>query len=220
MIKETSITDIASLIDHTLLAPEATVEAVAKLCEEAHEWRPATVCVYPHRVSQAAASLHGTGVGVCTVIGFPFGLSLSADKVKEAVFAADNGANEFDMVINLGAFIDQDFNLVEKDIRLVREALPEPYILKVILETAALTDIQIVDACKISEMAGADYVKTSSGFHPSGGATCEAVALMAATVPNLGIKASGGINTREKAESLLAAGATRIGSKSTGQIIR
>lgn len=217
--KETLDMPLAALIDHTLLAPEGTAEEVETLCRDAASWGTATVCVYPYRVSRAAKLLAGSGVGVCTVVGFPFGLVSSFAKVSEAAAAAEAGANEFDMVINLGALADGDLTAVASDIRAVRDALPAPYILKVILETAALTPKQVVDACLASEQAGADFVKTSSGFHPKGGATVEMVSLMAKTVPSLGVKASGGINSLTQAQAFLAAGATRLGSKSTATIL-
>jgi deoxyribose-phosphate aldolase len=208
-----SARDWASLIDHTLLKPEATDDDIKKLCEEAARFRFASVCVNPTWVRAAVCNLQGTGVPVCTVIGFPLGATVSDVKAYEARRAIFDGAREVDMVINVGALRSGDDCLVEHDIRLVAEAAHEyNAICKVIIETALLNDDEKVRACRAAKQAGADFVKTSTGFS-KGGATVADIALMRRTVgADLGVKASGGVKGLEDARKLVEAGATRIGA--------
>jgi deoxyribose-phosphate aldolase len=205
--------DWASLIDHTLLKPEATESDIRKLCEEAVQFGFASVCVNPAWVKRAAEFLKGSSVPVCTVIGFPLGATLPDVKAFEARRSIFNGAREVDMVINIGALKSGDDCLVEDDIKAVVEAAHENGILcKVIIETALLTDEEKVRACLASKNAGADFVKTSTGF-AKGGATAADVALMRRTVgKGLGVKASGGVKGIEDARAMFEAGATRIGA--------
>ncbi len=205
--------DWASLIDHTLLKPEASESDIKKLCEEAVQFGFASVCVNPGWVKKAAEFLKGSGVPVCTVIGFPLGATLSDVKAYEARRSIFNGAREVDMVINIGALKSGDVCAVEDDIRAVVEAAHEIGVLcKVIIETALLTDEEKVRACLASKNAGADFVKTSTGFS-KGGATVEDIALMRRTVGSaLGVKASGGVKGIDDARAMFAAGATRIGA--------
>ena len=200
-------------IDHTLLKPDASQEQIETLIEEAKKYDFASVCVNPTWVSFAAQSLKGTDVKVCTVIGFPLGANTPELKAFETSDAIRNGANEIDMVINIGALKSQNFDLVEKDIRAVVEAA-KGTLVKVIIETCLLTDDEKVKACQIAQKAGADFVKTSTGFS-TGGATVEDVALMRKTVgPDMGVKASGGARSYEDALAFIEAGATRIGASS------
>ncbi|HQZ83243.1 MAG TPA: deoxyribose-phosphate aldolase [Pyrinomonadaceae bacterium] len=205
--------DWASLIDHTLLKPEASLADIKKLCREAAEFGFASVCVNPAYVKDAVDFLKGSNVPVCTVIGFPLGATLSDVKAYEARRAIFNGAREVDMVINIGALKSGDDCLVEDDIRAVVEAAHQDHILcKVIIETALLTDEEKVRACLAAKNAGADFVKTSTGF-AKGGATANDVALMRRTVgSSLGVKASGGVKGIEDARAMFEAGATRIGA--------
>ncbi|MGH7784146.1 MAG: deoxyribose-phosphate aldolase [Candidatus Binatia bacterium] len=205
--------DWASLIDHTLLKPEASEADIRKLCKEAAEFGFASVCVNPSWVKSAAEFLKGSGVPVCTVIGFPLGATLPDVKAYEARRAIFNGAREVDMVINIGALKSGDDCAVEDDIKAVVDAAHENHILcKVIIETALLTDDEKVRACLASKNAGADFVKTSTGF-AKGGATAHDVALMRRTVGSaLGVKASGGVKGIEDARAMFEAGATRIGA--------
>ncbi len=208
-----SAKDWAGLIDHTLLKPEATDDDIKKLCEEAARYRFASVCVNPTWVRAAACNLRGTGVPVCTVIGFPLGATLADVKAYEARRAIFDGAREVDMVINIGALKSGDDCLVEHDIRSVVEVAHEyDAICKVIIETALLTDDEKVRACLAAKKAGADFVKTSTGFS-KGGATVADIALMRRTVGSeLGVKASGGVKGLDDARKLVEAGATRIGA--------
>ena len=200
-------------IDHTLLKPDASQEQIETLIEEAKKYDFASVCVNPTWVSFAAQSLKGTDVKVCTVIGFPLGANTPELKAFETSDAIRNGANEIDMVINIGALKSQNFDLVEKDIRAVVEAA-KGTLVKVIIETCLLTDDEKVKACQIAQKAGADFVKTSTGFS-TGGATVADVALMRKTVgPDMGVKASGGARSYEDALAFIEAGATRIGASS------
>ena len=202
--------NIASYIDHTMLAPQATVSQIRKLCEEAVKYHFASVCVNSCHVALCAELLKGTGANVCTVVGFPLGAMSTKAKAFEAECAVADGAVEIDMVINVGALKDENWTFVEDDIRAVKKACGGK-LLKVILETCLLTDDEIVRACQLSEAAGADYVKTSTGFS-KGGATAEAVSLMRKTVGDrLGVKASGGIRDRESALKMIEAGASRLG---------
>jgi deoxyribose-phosphate aldolase len=205
--------DWASLIDHTLLKPEASEADIKKLCNEAIQFGFASVCVNPAWVNKAAEFLKGSPVPVCTVIGFPLGATLPDVKAYEARRAIFDGAREVDMVINIGALKSGDDCAVEDDIRAVAEAAHENgVLLKVIIETALLTDEEKVRACFASKNAGADFVKTSTGF-AKGGATVEDVALMRRTVgASLGVKASGGVKGIDDARAMFEAGATRIGA--------
>ncbi len=205
--------DWASLVDHTLLKPEASESDIKKLCDEAAQYGFASVCVNPSWVKKASEFLRGTSVPVCTVIGFPLGATLSDVKAFEARRSIFNGAREVDMVINIGALKSGDDCKVEDDIRTVVEAAHENGVLcKVIIETALLTDEEKVRACLASKNAGADFVKTSTGF-AKGGATARDVALMRRVVGSgLGVKASGGVKGIEDAKAMVEAGATRIGA--------
>jgi len=200
-------------IDHTLLKPDASQEQIETLIEEAKKYDFASVCVNPTWVSFAAQALKATDVKVCTVIGFPLGANTPELKAFETSDAIQNGANEIDMVINIGALKSRNFDLVERDIRAVVEAA-KGTLVKVIIETCLLTDDEKVKACQIAQKAGADFVKTSTGFS-TGGATVEDVALMRKTVgPDMGVKASGGARSYEDALAFIKAGATRIGASS------
>lgn len=205
--------DWASLIDHTLLKPEASEADIRKLCDEAAQFGFASVCVNPGWVKKASEFLTGSGVPVCTVIGFPLGATLPDVKAYEARRAIFNGAREVDMVINVGALKSGDICAVEDDIRAVAEAAHENGVLcKVIIETALLTDHEKVQACLAAKNANADFVKTSTGFS-KGGATVEDIALMRRTVGSaLGVKASGGVKGIDDARAMFEAGATRIGA--------
>ena len=207
-----SAAEMAKTIDHTLLKPEAARPAFDKLCGEATEFGFKSVCVNSNRVGYVAKQLMGKGVLVCSVIGFPLGAMDSQAKAFEAKRAIEEGADELDMVMNIGALKSGDLKTVQKDIRAVREACKSPTVLKVIIETCLLTDDEKVIACEISGKAGADFVKTSTGFS-TGGATLEDVALMRRTVgPEMGVKASGGIKDFTTASAMIAAGANRIGA--------
>lgn len=206
---------VASVIDHTLLKPEATPEQVKKLCAEAAEYEFASVCVNPVYVQLAASELANAKSLVCTVIGFPLGATTSAVKAYETENAIKNGADEVDMVIPVGLLKAGDYQAVFEDIQAVVKAAAGKALVKVIIETCLLTDEEKIAACLLSKQAGADYVKTSTGFS-TGGATKEDIALMRAAVgPKLGVKASGGVRTREDALQMLAAGATRIGASAS-----
>jgi deoxyribose-phosphate aldolase len=209
---------LAAMIDHTLLVPEATAADVVALCEEATDLGVAAVCVSPSHLPITEGL--GVGIDIATVIGFPSGAHQPAVKAHEAEVAVDAGATELDMVVNLGLVKDGAWLSVGDDITAVRAAAPSHVLLKVILETAALTEAEVVEACRTAESAGADYVKTSTGFHPAGGASVEAVALMARTVGDrLGIKASGGIRDAPTALAMVDAGATRLGCSATRAIL-
>ncbi len=209
---------LAAMIDHTLLRPEATSEEVRALCEEATDLGVAAVCVSPSHLPITEGL--GVGIGVATVIGFPSGAHQPAVKAHEAEVAVDAGATELDMVVNLGLLKAGEWLAVADDIGAVRASTPLHVLLKVILETAVLTDAEIAEACRTSEGAGADYVKTSTGFHPSGGASVHAVRLMADTVGGrLGVKASGGIRDAATAVEMVDAGATRLGCSASRAIL-
>ena len=200
-------------IDHTLLKPDASQEQIETLIEEAKKYDFASVCVNPTWVNFAAQALKATDVKVCTVIGFPLGANTPELKAFETSDAIQNGANEIDMVINIGALKSRNFDLVERDIRAVVESA-KGTLVKVIIETCLLTDDEKVKACQIAQKAGADFVKTSTGFS-TGGATVADVALMRKTVgPDMGVKASGGARSYEDALAFIKAGATRIGASS------
>jgi len=211
--------ELARYIDHTLLKPNATREEVVKLCEEAREYKFASVCVNPTNVGLSAKLLEGSPVKVCTVIGFPLGATSSFVKATETRDAVANGATEIDMVINVGALKSKDFELVKNDIARVVEAAGGNTV-KVILETSLLNDDEKVKACELSKLAGADFVKTSTGFS-TGGATLEDICLMRKTVgPSMGVKASGGIRDTETAIRMIQIGATRIGASASVGIVK
>jgi len=212
------MTSIASIIDHTLLKPEATAADVDALIAEAVELGTFSVCVSPSMLPVTVPA--GSGLKVAVVCGFPSGKHTTAIKTAEAAESIALGADEIDMVIDVGAAKAGRFDLVEADIASVRGAIPAPGILKVIIESAALTDDEIVAVCEAAVSAGADFVKTSTGFHPTGGATVEAVALMSKTVDGrAGVKASGGIRSFETAAAMVAAGATRLGVSGSRQVL-
>lgn len=213
--------EIARLIDHTLLKADASREAVIRLAEEAKQYRFASVCVNPAQVKTAYEVLKDTpDVKVCTVIGFPLGATMPEVKAFEVREAIAAGATEVDMVINIGALKDKQDDLVEQDIRAVVEAAKGKALTKVIIETCLLTDEEKVRACRLAVKAGADFVKTSTGFS-TGGATAEDIALMRKTVgPDIGVKASGGVRSLEDVQAMIKAGATRIGSSSGVSIVK
>jgi deoxyribose-phosphate aldolase len=212
---------VAGMIDHTLLKPDATAADIDMLCQEAAEWKFATVCVNPTWVARAAGRLRGSGVGVCSVVGFPLGATTPDVKQFEARRAIFDGASEVDMVINLGALKSGDVRLVTDDIRAVVGACAERGVTsKVILETALLTDPEKVTAATLAKAAGADFVKTSTGFGP-GGATPADVALMRRAVGDeMGVKASGGVRDLQQMQAMVAAGATRIGASAGVRIVK
>jgi deoxyribose-phosphate aldolase len=213
--------EIASMIDHTLLKPDATRQAVEKLCREAAEFRFATVCVNPSWVTLAARLLAGSGVGVCSVVGFPLGAATADVKGYETRRAIFDGAREIDMVINVGALKSGDLRAVERDIEAVTAPCRDCGALsKVIIEAALLTDDEKVAACTLAKTAGADYVKTSTGFGP-GGATPADVALMRRVVgAEMGVKAAGGVRDLEGFKTMVAAGATRVGASAGVKIVQ
>ncbi len=208
--------NLASYIDHTLLKPVATKADILKLCEEAKQYHFASVCVNPCWVSLCAEVLKGTGVNVCTVIGFPLGANTSEIKAEEAALAIKQGANEVDMVINIGALKEGDTDRVYQDILAVRKA-SEGKILKVIIETSYLTDEEKKTVCKLAAKAGADFVKTSTGFS-NAGATAEDVKLMK-EASGIKVKASGGVRTKEDALKMIEAGASRLGASAGIKIV-
>ena len=207
------------LIDHTLLKQDAQPEQIVKLCDEAKQFDFMSVCVNPAYVPLAAKCLEDSDVKVCTVIGFPLGMNLTKTKVEEAVLAVKEGADEVDMVINVGMLKAGHDDYVREEIREIKQAVGHNIILKVIIETCLLNNDEIVRACKAAKEAGADFVKTSTGFS-TGGATVEAVRLMRETVgPEMGVKASGGVRTHEDLIAMVEAGANRIGTSSGAKII-
>ena len=212
----TSRTDVAQMIDHTLLKPEATPDQVAALAKEAGELGTYSICVSPNQLPVEVPA----GVHVATVVGFPSGAVKSEVKAAETALAVEDGAEEIDMVVNLSQVKTHDYEAVEADIKAVRDAAPAPVIVKVIIESAALDDEEIIATCQAAERAGADFVKTSTGFHPAGGASIHAVKLMADTVDGrLGVKASGGIRDAEAAQAMIDAGATRLGLSSSAAVL-
>lgn len=205
--------------DHTILKPEAGRTDVEKICREALEHDFASVCVNEYYTAYVAEMLKGSNVKVCTVVGFPLGMTSTKVKCFETGCAVNEGAQEIDMVINVGALKDGNYDYVQKDIAEVKAACAGKAILKVIIETCLLTDDEKVKACQLAKAAGADFVKTSTGFS-TGGATTEDVALMRSTVgETMGVKASGGIRDRAAAEAMIAAGASRLGTSATVKIM-
>lgn len=215
----TNVEKISRSIDHTLLKPDATYTQIHHLVDEAKEHRFFSVCVNPFYVATCSELLKGSGVQVCTVVGFPLGATSTASKAYEAARAIKDGADEIDMVINVGALKSQKLLLVEEDIREVVKA-SEGKIVKVIIETSLLTDEEKITACQLAEAAGAKFVKTSTGFN-GGGATVHDIELMRDSVSiMMGIKASGGIKDLESAKKLIAAGATRLGTSAGVAIVK
>ena len=214
-------TGVAGFIDHTLLKADASRQEIEKLCNEAREFGFATVCINPHWVSLAAQVLRGSAVGVCTVVGFPLGATTTDVKQYETRRVIYDGAREVDMVINVGALKSGDLGVVERDIAAVVSACKECGVLsKVIIEAALLTDEEKITACALSKAAGADYVKTSTGFGP-GGATVADVELMRRVVgPDIGVKAAGGVRDYEALKNLVSAGASRVGASAGVKIVQ
>ena len=211
--------ELAALIDHTLLKPDATEEEVQKLCAEARQYKFCSVCVNTSWVSRCRDLLRGSGVRVCCVVGFPLGAMDSRTKAFETREAIGNGADEIDMVLNIGAMKSGDLALVEKDIRAVVQAARDK-VTKVILETGLLDDAQKTAACELAKKAGATFVKTSTGFAKGSAATVEDIALMRRTVgPRMGVKASGGVRSLADARRMIEHGATRIGTSSGVAIV-
>lgn len=205
--------------DHTILKADATEAQVAKICEEALAYKFASVCVNQYYTKFVAEKLKGSDVKVCTVVGFPLGMSDTKVKAFETKTAIEDGAAEIDMVINVGALKDRKYDDVLNDIKTLRDVCGADVVLKVIIETCLLTDEEKKKACELAKEAGADFVKTSTGFS-SGGATAHDVALMRETVgDNMGVKASGGIHTQEEAQAMIDAGASRLGTSATLAII-
>ncbi len=211
--------DMAKYIDHTYLKPEASVNEIRKICDEAKKYHCASVCVNPSYIQYVAQQLEGSGVTPCCVIAFPFGTSTPEAKAFEASDAASKGAREIDMVINVGAIKSGDWVLVKRDIEGVVNAVKGRAKVKVIIEACLLTDEEKVKACTVAKLAGAAFVKTSTGYS-TGGATVEDVRLMRETVgPEMGVKASGGVRTYDDAIAMLKAGANRLGCSSTMKIV-
>ncbi|MFQ5342551.1 MAG: deoxyribose-phosphate aldolase [Anaerolineae bacterium] len=212
--------DLARYIDHTALKPETTPAQIDKLCEEAVQFSFAAVCVNPTWIRRAAGNLRGTGVGIASVVGFPLGANVAQIKATEARRALRDGANELDMVINIGALKGGQYDVVRDDIAKVADASREVgAICKVIIEAALLTDEEKVIACRLAQDAKADYVKTSTGFGPSGATVFDVALMREAVGPKMGVKAAGGIRTAEEAAQMIAAGATRIGASASVQIV-
>jgi deoxyribose-phosphate aldolase len=206
--------DLAAMVDHTVLKPETTTKDIERFCAEAKEYHFASVCINPTHVKLAVKLLQGSGVKVCTVIGFPLGANTPFVKAMEVRDAIANGAQEVDMVINIGALKDGNYDLVSQDIKAVVDAAKGQALTKVIIETSALTDQEKIKACLLAKNAGADFVKTSTGFG-KGGATVEDITLMRKTVgPEMGVKASTGVKDRAITEALVKAGANRFGTSS------
>ncbi|MDH6363877.1 deoxyribose-phosphate aldolase [Enterococcus sp. PF1-24] len=204
--------EINRMIDHTVLKADTKEETVLKIIEEAKKYHFYSVCINPTWVAFASQQLQGEPVAVCTVIGFPLGANTSATKAFETTDAIKNGADEVDMVINIGALKAQQYDIVQKDIEAVVNAAKDQALVKVIIETALLEKDEIIKACELAKVAGADFVKTSTGFS-TGGAKVEDIRLMRATVgPEMGVKASGGIYSEADALAMIEAGATRIGT--------
>jgi len=211
--------NIASMIDHTILKADTTIEQVKKICDEAKEYKFKSVCVNSCYTKFVSDELKDSGVLVCTVVGFPLGTMDSKAKAFETARAIELGANEIDMVINIGALKDKNYDLVLKDIKDVVETAKDKAIVKVIIEACLLTEEEKIKACELSVEAGADFVKTSTGFS-TGGATVEDIKLMRKVVgPQIGVKASGGVRTTEDALKFIEAGANRIGASASIAIV-
>ncbi|MEG0307123.1 MAG: deoxyribose-phosphate aldolase [Clostridium sp.] len=211
--------NIRSMIDHTILKSSATKLEVIKICDEAKEYNFKSVCVNSCYTELVAKELKDSGVLVCTVVGFPLGAMDTKSKAFETARAIELGSNEIDMVINVGALKDKDYDFVKNDIKEVVETAKGKAIVKVILETCLLAEDEKIKACELSQEAGADFVKTSTGFS-TGGATVEDITLMRRIVgPNMGVKASGGVRTTEDAMNVINAGATRIGASASISIV-
>ena len=211
--------ELAKYIDHTLLKPESTREDILRICEEAKHYGTASVCVNPFWIGFVAEQLKGSGVNPCCVIGFPLGATPACVKAFETKKAVEDGAKEVDMVINVGALRGGETDVVKNDIKAVVDAAAGKALVKVIIETCLLTDEQKVLACKLAKEAGADFVKTSTGFS-TGGATVHDVALMRQTVGDAcKVKAAGGMHTRAEAEAMVAAGADRLGTSASIAIV-
>ena len=218
--REMSAVEMAQYIDHTLLKPEVGPAELDQLCQEAIQYRFKAVCVNSAWVGYVAEKLKGSSIFVCAVVGFPLGAMHSRSKAHEARKAIEDGAGELDMVCNVGALKSCDYRLAQEDVLAVRREAEPPVVLKVIIETCLLSDNEKIKACEIAREAGADFVKTSTGFS-TGGATVEDVALMRKTVgPDMGVKASGGIKDFETALAMIAAGANRIGAGAGVDIIK
>lgn len=212
--------NIASMIDHTILKPDTTRDMVKKICDEAKDNNFASVCVNPYYVRYAKSQLEGSEVKVTSVIGFPLGSTPKEVKAFEAKNVIENGADELDMVINIGAVKNKEYDIVREDIKAVVDTAKGKALVKVIIETCLLTDEEKEIVCKLAVEAGADYVKTSTGFS-TGGATVEDVKLMRKTVgSDIGVKASGGIRDAKKVKEMIDAGATRIGASSSVEIVK
>ena len=210
---------IQKYIDHTLLKPEATAEQIKKVCTEAKQYGFASVCINPYYTALVSKELKGTDVKTCTVIGFPLGANTKEVKAFETKQAIEDGAQEVDMVINIGALKDKRYDVVKEDIKAVVDAANDKALVKVIIETCLLTQEEKIKACELSKEAGADFVKTSTGFS-TGGAVKEDVLLMKKTVgEKLGIKASGGVRDYKKAMEMIDAGASRIGASAGIKIV-
>ena len=214
--------ELARYIDHTLLAPEASHDEVLTVCRDAVAWKVAAVCISPSWLPLPASTLT-PGVALCTVVGFPSGAHAAVMKAREASLVVESGADEVDMVVNLGLVRDAHWRDIEVEVRGVRsavDAIRRGVVLKVICESAALSDDELRTTCKAAVAGGADFVKTSTGFHKAGGATEQAVAIMRETVGDrIGVKASGGIRTTAAALAMIGAGATRIGASATREIL-
>ncbi len=214
---------LAKYFDHTLLSASAVRADIQRHCAEAIENHFATVCVNPRWVPLAADLLHGKGVGVCSVVGFPLGAELPKVKALQAEAVMMAGADEVDMVVDLAAILEGDLAALTREMSAVLKvcrSMRPSVALKVIVESAALHEIQLTFVCKVAQQVGVDFIKTSTGLHPAGGASVEAVRLMAAAAPKCKIKAAGGIRTIEQALAMIAAGASRMGSSASVQIVR
>lgn len=211
--------NLASYIDHTLLKPEATKADIKKICDEAIIYGFASVCINPCYVSSAKEYLGESDVKVCTVIGFPLGATTSEVKAFEAAQAIENGADEIDMVINIGALKDERYDYVENDIKAVAEKCKGKALLKVIIETCLLNDDQKIMACKLAKSAGADFVKTSTGFSTSGAEVSDIILMRNTVGKEMGVKASGGIRNLETTLKMIEAGASRIGASASVKIV-
>lgn len=218
-INNDTLENLGKYIDHTILKPDATIEQVKKVCEEAKQYSFASVCVNPSYIEFVANELKGSSVSPCVVIGFPLGATSPSIKAYETNEVVEKGAKEVDMVINIGAVKSGNWELVQEDIKAVVHASRGRALVKVIIETCLLTDQEKVKACTISKMAGADFVKTSTGFS-TGGAIIEDVELMRKTVgPEMGVKASGGVRDYSTAKEMIEAGANRLGTSSGIKIV-